>query len=162
MQPDGRFTLTGVLGPSMVRVNGLPRGWDVERVESSGRDLTDLPIEVTSSQGLDVTIVVSDRLPSVQGRATNAKGEPAEGVVLLFPADAAKWADAAAVRTSRLDASGAFSFESLRPGDYLAAALPVAARWQISDPEFLEGLRTLATAVTLQAGESEQLTLRVR
>ncbi len=162
VQPDGRFTLTGVLGPSMVRVNGLPRGWDVERVESSGRDLTDLPIDVTSSQGLDVTIVVSDRLPSVQGRATNAKGEPAEGVVLLFPADAAKWADAVAIRTSRLDGSGVFSFESLRPGDYLAAALPAAARWQISDPEFLEGLRTQATAVTLRLGESEQLTLRVR
>jgi hypothetical protein len=162
VQPDGRFTLTGVLGPSMVRVNGLPRGWDIERIESSGRDLTDLPIEVTSAHALDVTIVLSDRLPSVQGRATDAKGEPAEGVVLLFPSDAAKWADAAAIRSSRLDASGTFRYESLRPGDYLAVALESAARWQVADPEFLEAMRTQATAVTLRVGESEQLTLRVR
>lgn len=162
VEADGRFTLSGVLGPVMVRVTGLPRGWDIERIESSGRDLTDLPIEVTAAQGLDVTIVLSDRLPSVQGRATNAKGEPAEGVVVFFPTDAAKWPDAAAIRTARLDASGTFRFESLRPGDYLAVALETAARWQVSDPEFLEGLRTQATAVTLRLGEPEQLTLRVR
>jgi hypothetical protein len=117
---------------------------------------------VTSAQGLDVTIVLSDRLPSVQGRATDAKGEPAEGVVLLFPSDAAKWADAAAIRSSRLDASGTFRYESLRPGDYLAVALESAARWQVADPEFLEAMRTQATAVTLRLGESEQLMLRVR
>ena len=159
---DGRFTLTGVLGPSMVRVTGLPRGWDIERIESSGRDLTDVPLDVTSAQPLDVTIVLSDRLPSVQGRATNARGEPAEGVVLLFPADPAKWADAAAIRSARLDTSGMFRFDSVRPGDYLATAVESAARWQVADPEFLEGLRTSATAVTLRLGESEQLSLRVR
>lgn len=158
----GRFALSGVFGPSLLRVVGLPRGWDVLRIESSGRDLSDAPIEVRGGQTLEFQIVVTDRLPHVQGRVTNEKGESVEGVVLLFPADTAKWVDASLLRTARPDQSGTFRFEQLRPGDYLAIALRTVARWQAADPEFLEGLRSRATSVTLREGASEQLSLRVR
>lgn len=159
---DGRFTLTAVSGPSTLRLTGVPAGWGISRIESDGRDLTDIPLEVMGGQTIDLRIILSDRLPEVRGSITDAKGAATEGVVLLFPEDAARWADPSAIRTARPDQSGLFRFESLRPGDYLAVALPSAARWQVADPDFLDDLRARATSVTVRLGEPEQVSLRVR
>jgi hypothetical protein len=162
VQAEGRFTLGGVAGPSVLRVIGLPRNWGVERIESEGRDLTDLPVEVSDGDQQDVTIVISDRLPGIQGTVADTRGTTSEAVVVLFPADTARWVDNTAIRSTRPDQTGQFRFDIVRPGDYVAVALTSVVRHQLADPEFLESLRSRGTTISVKPGESEHLSLRVR
>jgi hypothetical protein len=99
----------------------------------------------------------------VTGHITDARGNPAEGTVLLFPADAARWLEAAgASRVARPDQAGLFRFDTVRPGDYLAVALEYVQQWQVFDPEFLEELRDDATKVAVAEGADRQVDLRLK
>jgi len=160
----GDFTLKGVSGPSMVRVSPLPPGWAIKSIEVGDKDYADTPLEITGGRQVDgARIVLSKRFPVLTGQITDDKGSPAEGTVLLFPADAAKWLEAAGTaRIARPDQSGHFKLESIRPGDYLAAALDYVQQWQVNDPEFLEDLREKATRVSLEEGQNAQLALKIR
>jgi hypothetical protein len=159
---DGRFTLTGALGRSVLRVQGLPRGWVVKSIEAGDGDLAESPLEVRGGQTVDARIVITNRFPLVSGRLVDDKGNPSAGSVLLFPADAAKWFDPGVLRLTRPDQTGLFRFENVRPGDYLAVALEVVESWQASDPEFLEELRGSAASVTVREGQPVPLNLTVR
>jgi hypothetical protein len=159
---DGRFTLTGALGRSVLRLQGLPRGWVVKSIEAGDRDLAESPLEVRGGQTVDTRIVITNRFPLVSGRVVDDKGNPSAGSVLLFPADDAKWFDPGVLRLTRPDQTGLFRFENVRPGDYLAVALEVVESWQAGDPEFLEELRSRATSVTVREGQPLQLSLTVR
>jgi hypothetical protein len=45
------------------------------------------------------------------------------------------------VRTARVDQSGLFTIKGIRPGEYLAVAVPSAKINQWNDPKYLESLR---------------------
>lgn len=158
---DGRFTLTGVSGRSVLRVQTLPRGWVVKSIEADGRDLSAEPLDVRGGQTLTTRVVVTNRFPTVSGRITDDRGSAAEGSVLLFSADPAGWFDSALKRLARPDQTGVFQMESVRPGEYLAIALEAVEAWQVQDPEFLEELRGSATAVTIREGQPAQLDLKI-
>lgn len=159
---DGRFTLTGVAGRSVLRLQPLPRGWVVKRIEADGRDLSAAPLEVRGGQTMTTKVVITNRFPAVSGRITDERGNAAEGSVLLFPTDPEGWFDSALLRLARPDQTGVFRLESVRPGDYLVVALEAVEAWQIQDPEFLENLRGVATAVTVLEGQPQQLELKIR
>ena len=160
----GDFTLKGVSGPSMVRVSPLPPGWAIKSIEVGDKDYADTPLEITGGREVDgARIVLSNRFPVLSGQITDEKGNPAEGTVLLFPADASKWLEAAGTaRIARPDQSGHFKLESVRPGDYFAAALEYVQQWQVNDPEFLEDLRVKATRVALEEGQKAELALKIK
>ena len=160
--PDGRFIRRGPTGPVFVRIGGLPSGWALKQVRIGDREVTDVPIDIRAGQTLpDVTIVISNRLPAVGGSVTDAQGRPADGPVVLFPADAAKWHETAgSLRSVRADQAGTYRFDAARPGDYLIAAVEQMEPWQVNDPEFLEGLRERATKVTI-GDEPAKLDLKV-
>jgi protocatechuate 3,4-dioxygenase beta subunit len=161
---DGAFTLKGLIGPSLLRVGPLPRGWAIKEIEYGGRDHAETPLEVRSGQATSgVRIVLTKGFPAVTGHITDARGNPAEGTVLLFPADAARWLEAAgASRVARPDQAGLFRFDTVRPGDYLAVALEYVQQWQVFDPEFLEDLRDDATKVAVAEGADRQVNLRLK
>jgi hypothetical protein len=149
--PDGRFIRRGLTGPAFVRISGLPSGWWLKRIQIGDREMTDIPIEIRAGQTLpDITVVISKRLAAIGGTVTDAQGRPADGPVVLFPADAAKWREAAgSLRSARPDQAGGYRFDNVRPGDYLIAALEQMEPWQVNDPEFLATLRDRATRVTV-------------
>jgi hypothetical protein len=100
-----------------------------------------------------VTIVVSKTLPHVRGTLTTANGQPAEGTVLLFPEDAAKWGEESRlIRSTRPGTDGVFEFADVIPGDYLAAALEYVRTGDWADPAFLENLRAQAKRVRVEDG----------
>ncbi|OFW03548.1 MAG: hypothetical protein A3H96_20140 [Acidobacteria bacterium RIFCSPLOWO2_02_FULL_67_36] len=160
---EGKFELTGVRGPSLIRLNP-PQGWAIKSVDIGGRDYVDAPFEVRGGRRIDgARIVLTSRFPSLAGRIVDARANAADGTVILFPADASKWIeDSGAARGSRPDQSGTFRFQSVRPGDYLVIALDYVESWQWSDPEFLESLRDRATRLTLGEGEIEAVTLTLK
>jgi hypothetical protein len=161
---DGTFTFKGLTGPAILKISWLPKGWSVKSVEVGGRDYTLAPLEVPAGQTMaGARIVTTKKFPAVSGRITDARGEPAEGTVVFFPADGVQWAEAAgSVIHARPDQSGTFRFESVRPGEYLVAALEYVQTWQLADPEFLEGLRRDATKVVVQEGENEPIAVKLK
>lgn len=164
LSADGTFALGGISGPSLLSVSPLPRPWVVRNVEVAGREHVDIPLEVRGGHRLDgAKIVVTNRFPTLNGTVTDERGEPGDAVVLLFPEDRSKWLEGAGmVRFAGADQTGHVRFEGVRPGDYLAVALDDFQRSQLYDPEFLEGLRSEATRVTLREGETSQVGLKVR
>ena len=152
--PDGRFTLRSPSGPVAVRVFSLPRGWSIRTIDIGGRDFAGFPVEVPPGGTLGgVTIVISNRLPSLKGRITGADGTvPERATVLLFPIDPARWIEAAAnQRTVRPDPTGVYSFDAVRPGEYFVVALQSMESWEMNDPDFLTVQKDRATKVTIGA-----------
>ena len=159
---DGRFIRRSPTGPAFVRIGGLPSGWALKRVHIGDREVTDLPVDIRPGETLpNVTVVVSRRLTTISGTVTDAQGRPADAPVVLFPADPAKWHEAAgSLRSVRPDRSGTYRFDSVRPGDYLIVAVEQMEPWQVNDPEVLTSLRERATKVTM-ADEAAARDLKV-
>ena len=161
VKADGFFSYLSSSGEVYVRVMGLPPGWAVKQVEAGGRDVTDAPLSVRGGRPLSgVRVTVSNRFATVSGRLSDDKGGAAAGVVLLYPADAEKWPLAGA-RTTRADASGAFRFNTVKPGEYLIVALESVLGWQAADPEFLDAQRSRARRIDVIGAEPESVNLEV-
>ena len=62
---------------------------------------------------------------------------------------------------ARPDQQGGFQAKNLPPGRYLAVAVEAVEEGQETDPEFLERLRSLATAFTLGEGEQRSVALKI-
>jgi hypothetical protein len=82
---------------------------------------------------------------------------------VLFPEDAASWAeDLRLVRTGRPGQNGAIVLKALRPGAYLAAAVPSVTSSQWNDPEYLESLRAQAKPIALRDNEPARIDVTVK
>jgi hypothetical protein len=162
VREDGMFELKGIVGSNRLGVGPLPDGWAIRRIDQAGRDYTTAPFD-TQGQTLDgVSIVLTNRFPTVSGTLTDDTGNPAAGAVILFPEDSSLWLDdLRTIRTARPDQSGVFTLKAVRPGEYFAIALPTVQNNQWNDPEYLESLRERAKRVSLKEGEKAQVALTV-
>ena len=159
---DGRFTFKAQTGQNVVRVQGLPSRWAIGSIDIGGRNYAGAPVEVAAGKPLDgVRIVLTDKFPMVAGTITDERGTGAEATVVLFSADESKWSVQESVRSARADQYGLYRFDMVRPGEYYAIALDSVNRWQLPDPEFLAGLTTRATKVTVSEGQGAPLKLRL-
>jgi hypothetical protein len=149
VKDDWTFELTNAYGLNKILIGPLPTGWALKSIDYGGKDFADLPMEFHGGQRLDsVTITLSKTLPRIQGTLQDDTGRPAEGSVLIFPEDSAKWTEEARlVRSARPDESGAFEFRNVIPGSYLAAALDYVRDGEWADPDFLAKLRDQAKPV---------------
>ena len=88
---------------------------------SDGRDLTDLPLELTSDLR-DVVVTVSSRGARVSGTAQKRDTKDPDPSVMLFPTDSRYWVDfssyARRIKETRTGRDGSFSLGDLPAGDY--------------------------------------------
>jgi protocatechuate 3,4-dioxygenase beta subunit len=155
VREDGSFELKQIVGASRLTVTPLPEGWAIRQIDQNGRDLASQPFD-PQGQTLDgATIVLTNRFPQLTATLHDDKGAPVvDGILVLFPEDGAQWAeDLRMIRTGRPGQSGAITLRAVRPGLYLAAAVPTATNSQLNDPDFLESLRAQAKRITLAEGE---------
>ena len=90
------------------------------------------------------------------------RGAPANGSIIIFPADEARWLGALDdIHTSAVDQAGAFRFDTVRPGDYVALALEDFELSDAADPAFLRELLDKGTRITVREGEPVQLSLKL-
>jgi hypothetical protein len=83
-------------------------------------------------------------------------------VVVLFPPDADRWGPRSRfVHVSTADQTGRFTISGVIAGSYLAAALDYMEPGEETNPEFLEKLKSSATAVTIAESEKKTLTLKL-
>jgi hypothetical protein len=150
---DLTFELKGVIGANRLTAFTVPTGWTLRSILHEGRDLIDTPIDLEGRTIENVTVVLSKTLPEVRGTLTTAQGQPAEGTILLFPEDGARWAEESRlIRATRPGTDGMYEFSNVIPGDYLLAAVEYARSGDWADPSFLENLRARAKRVRVEEG----------
>jgi hypothetical protein len=107
-----------------------------------------------------VTIVITNKFPTLRGQLVDEKAQPAEGTVILFPDDPSKWGEGSRlVRSARPDMTGVFEVKYVPPGDYLIAPIDYAQTGAWDDPDFLKALQDNATKVTVREGAAASVNL---
>jgi hypothetical protein len=164
LKEDGTFELKQVIGLNRLTVGPLPDGWAIRSIDHNGRDLTTQPLDTQGATLDGVAISLTNRFPVLTGTLRDDKGNAVvTGTVILFPDDASMWAeDLRTVRTARVDQSGLFTIKGIRPGEYLAVAVPSVKINQWNDPEYLESLRADGKRVSLRLDDAKQLDLIVK
>ncbi len=95
---------------------------------------------------------------------SNSRGEILKDyTVVLFPEDRDKWtaANARYMRSGRPDQDGRFKLTTVPPGRYYIVALDQVEQGEWTDPDFLERVRSKATAVALGDGETKSVDLKL-
>lgn len=163
--PDQR----GTAGAPMVPARYLITAYGANEnqcmaLTSDGRDVSDEPL-VLQDDDVEVTIACGAPSTRLSGIVRDDRGSPdGDAMAVVFPADRRFWTGAGLRARRKASAvtssSGAFALTNLPPGDYLVAALPVGGSdfWQ--DPQVLDKLTSVATRVSLLAGETRAVDVR--
>ena len=164
VRDDGSFELKTIIGASRLTVAPLPEGWAIRQIDQNGRDIATQPFDPQGQTLDNATVILTNRFPTLTAAIHDDKGAPTlEGVLVLFPEDASSWAeDLRMVRTGRPGQTGSIVFRAVRPGAYLAAAVPSATSSQWNDPDYLESLRAQAKPITVKENEAAQIDVVVK
>jgi hypothetical protein len=159
---EGRFTFSAPSGRAVVRVWGLPRGWAVKTVSSAEREDGSREVTINPGQTHVVKVILTSKFPTVSGTVLDDRGAPADAAVLMFPADESRWLGTIDdIHTGSVDNAGAFRFDTVRPGDYIALALEDFELSDAADPAFLRELLDKGQRITVREGEPLQVSLKI-
>jgi protocatechuate 3,4-dioxygenase beta subunit len=164
VQSDGSFEVQGILRDTVLSIGPLTGEWTLKAIEIAGRDMADLPLPIEHGKTLSgVRVVLTARPTTIRGALRDERQNPAEGTVIVFAEDSAKWREGSrTIRATRLDQRGLFTFKGLPPGDYFLVALDSVQEGQWYDPEFLEELKGRARRIALADTESKHVDLVLR
>jgi hypothetical protein len=170
MSPPGKvaedltFEIKAMPGQARVMLMGQMPGWSIRSVRHRGVDVTDSGMEFRPNEGVaDVEVELTNRVTNVSGLVTNSKGEPQKDYsVVVFPQDRDRWTpNSRYMRTTRPDQDGRYKVTGLPPGEYRVIALDYLDSNEWNSPEFLDGIRSKATAFSVSEGESKSVDLRI-
>lgn len=157
LSQDGTFELRGLRSEGLIRASPRIEGaaWIMSRVTHHGRDVTDIPLDVTSGDIDGLEIILTRRLGDVTGTVVESK--PADRtLVVLFGADSTSPAYLQrTMRQTRANEKGTFAFPLLLPGRYFVVT---PAAYSL---EAILALRANATPVLVTEGTETQVRLTV-
>lgn len=168
---DGRLSLDVVpgfyrLSAGVISAGRTPSGarWFAKRIVYRGEDVEGEEIELTAEPGGRIDVVLTTRSSDLTGGVTDSGGTPlTEYRVILIPEDAEvlrRDADRV-LRFANPDEQGRFRFQHLRPGRYLATAIPDEPIDDVYDLDFLDGIRRAGKPVTIAEGGSAEVALKL-
>jgi len=175
VSPDGQFATSGAPPGKYFAVVGGPAGgtavlgpnnpWTLRAVTYNGRNVTDAPFDLESSDLTGVVATFTDKTTQLAGQVTDASGgTDLQDAVVAFPADSDDWKTGAfsqrRTRSMQVTKIGAFEFDGLPAGEYFVAAIAggVPDNWQ--SPAVLIALAKIATRVPLVEGDKKTQALR--
>jgi protocatechuate 3,4-dioxygenase beta subunit len=161
---DLTFELTAMPGRNRLTIMNLPAGWTMRSVRVNSVEVIDDGIDVEPGEQITgVDVELSDKITSVSGRVTNARGEPVrECTLIVFATDNKRWKiQGRYLRTARPDQDGRFKVSGLAPSDYYIVAIDKLEPGQGLDAEFLERIRSKATSVSVDDGETRSVDLKI-
>jgi uncharacterized protein (DUF2141 family) len=165
IDPTGAFSMTG-LTPGrfvlMATMTGAP-AWQVASLTIGGQDGMDLPIEIGTVDPPELIVTFTDRASDLSGVVFAPAGQAgSDFFVVALPADRAYWMpQSRRIRSTRPGTDGRYDFVGLPPGQYVLAATTDLAGGDLQDPGVLAELATHAFPVTLGAGETKTLDLKL-
>lgn len=142
------------------------RGWRIASVMSNGVDVTETGFDGSLGTSYDnVVITLTKAGAQISGVVRDARGQAAQGAVLVFPVDPKRWVDygltAARLRSTSAASDGAYKFSLLPEGDYFVVAVPPGQNRGWLDPKFLAAAAGKATRVALATGASKTQDLQL-
>jgi Carboxypeptidase regulatory-like domain len=158
---DGTFDLGNITDARYLRAN-LPSGWTLKAVRLNGQDAIDVPIDVAPGQVVTgVELVITKKLSHAEGTVVDDRKQPVlDATVVFFPLNEnVRGFQSRFIRSARPDQEGRYRVTALPPGEYLAVAVQGLEDGQTSDPEFLAAVEPEATRVTIEDGETKNVTL---
>jgi hypothetical protein len=180
-QGTDKFELTGLRGPMVL--NAQMSGALLASISrAGGDDLAGKPLDLTGTESMDDLVVVfTYDKANVEVTLTGLRepDDPEKVLVILFSADSARWhagsyqhtvIEATAEMPLQAPAAGGsarsgrvftFGLGPVVPGRYLIAAVPNPGVAFPPDRAVLERLRQLAVPVTLVAGHTAKVEVRV-
>ena len=144
--------------------NAPPTGWSVRAIRLNGVDVTDAGIEFKPNEDINgVEVELTNKLTTISGLVKNSRGEASKDyTAIVFAQDKEKWTGNARYQSmARPDQDGRFKISGLPPGEYYIIAIDRVEPGQSGDPDFLEGIRSRATPLSLREGETRVLDLRL-
>lgn len=161
---DWSFEIRGMGDAQLIRLLGLPDGWELDSVLLNGQDITDQPVHLPADRATgEFRVVVTDEATRLQATIVDDAGRPVTDCrVVIFAADETRWAyPSRFVRTIRPDQHGTIDVRGLPTEHYLVFAAAGIARGSETNPEFLDQISRTAASFTLGAGETRALTIPV-
>lgn len=160
----GTFEITGLFGPRVLRVSGLPPRWALKGIWLADAEITDAVTDFRGSNApRPLRIVLTDKTAMLEATVTDASGGPALGRVIVFSADERRWGPISRfVKVADVSAAGNATVEGLLPGDYLLAAVDDLADESWNDVDVLRQLRTGATPLTVAERQAVSVTLTLK
>jgi hypothetical protein len=157
LHADLAFHLRSVYaGRTLIRVDGLPFPWSVDRVMQGERDVTDAPIDIVQGQKLpDLQIAFTDVVIGLTGVVQSHPGVPlANYLVVVFPADRTEWLPLSRrIQATRTDWDGHYRLAALPPGAYRVAAVNDFDEADIHERDTLDQISPRSVPVVLVNGE---------
>jgi protocatechuate 3,4-dioxygenase beta subunit len=161
---DLTFEMKSRPGKMRIGFVGPASGWTIRAVRYRGTDVTDSGIEFKANEDIaDIEVEITNRVTDLSGLVTNSRGAPVkEYSVIAFPQDRDKWTPGSRyMRMGRPDQDGRFKLNSLPPGQYHILALDYVDSNEWNDPEFLDRVRSKATPVSINEGETKSVDLKI-
>ena len=174
---DG-FELTGLRGPMVLWADvGLGA---LQSIQRAGEEIAGKPMEFVGTEEIsDVVVTLTTKVAQVDVTVTgtSAADEPEPVLVMLFPDNPALWGQtsryvkttasgASARRLAPAPSSGPAQYPTTQlirvpPGRYLIVAIPDVDISFPGEPGMLAKLRPFAVPVTVVAGQTARIALRV-
>lgn len=151
----GQFKTVGlVTGQYIVRANGNLSGWTLKSVSVGGRDVSDEPLTIGSTDLTGALVTLTDHPSALSGAVRDSAGALEKiASVLAFPIERERWSGATTAtrreRLVRVSTQGTYDIPNLPAGEYFVIAVDdqFTVNWQ--DPERLQALSRLATRVVI-------------
>jgi protocatechuate 3,4-dioxygenase beta subunit len=164
IKADGSFELNNVpSGIYAIRISSDAKALGdsfVESVVAGTKDVVDTGLSVSGGT-LNVNVTVSTEYGVLDGTASNDRGQPvANAVMIALPAPQfRKQPDRYTHVTT--DQRGRFTMRGLRPGEYKLLGWEVLEGDEYLDPEFLAPFEAQATAVKVDKGAHQTVSVKV-
>jgi protocatechuate 3,4-dioxygenase beta subunit len=165
VQPDGTFRSMGDAPGRYILNASSPPGWFWQSTSLAGRPLPDEVIEIVAAELSELVITFGPSTNGLSGRVSDGNGAAdSDAAVVVFPADSSAWRQGIfsnrRERKVHTTSAGAYSLQTLAPGDYYVAAVSTRQALDWQSPQFLERLIPGAVRVTLGAEEEKTVPLR--
>jgi hypothetical protein len=154
---DGTFRM-GNIQPDRyrLRVNGHPTGSYVKLVRLGGQDITAPILDLTTSPGGNLEIVLSPNAAEVSGTVRNENGDSVQATLTAWQSG-----DSLLILPDTFRANGTFRLTGLAPGEYRLIAWEKIDPDLAGDPEFRKKFESHALKVTLRENSRENVDLKV-
>jgi hypothetical protein len=136
-------------------VSFLTPGPYLKSIRFGNQDITRSPLDLTSGTGATLDVLLSPNFADVKGTLHGSDGAPLSGLTVTLWMAGAEPSVFYPVRNARTDASGAFTFSGLGPGDYRVVAWDVADVAIAQAPEFRAKFESKAAKVKLSENSHE-------
>lgn len=152
--PPGRYTFSSR--------NRIGRERWLESATWNGKDVLDLPFDVSSSDLHGLRLLFAERGTRVAGTLEGLTGRFGEDFyVVVFPDQESYWLpNSPRIIAVRATPDGKFSLQDLAPGNYVIGAAVDLEIGDWFDPAFLRQMALVGTRITV--GRGEQLSIRLK